>query len=73
MQLQGAPYGQMAQMSQMSQMPQMAQMAEMPANFTPKKIDEQTMLLDKAMQAALEGDMATAASLKKAASLIGRG
>jgi hypothetical protein len=70
MQLQGAPYGQMAQMSQM---PQMAQMAEMPANFTPKKIDEQTMLLDKAMQAALEGDMATAASLKKAASLIGRG
>jgi len=67
MQLQGAPYGQMAQMSQMPQM------AEMPANFTPKKIDEQTMLLDKAMQAALEGDMATAASLKKAASLIGRG
>ena len=70
MQLQGAPYGQMAQMSQM---PQMAQMAEMPSYFTPKKIDEQTMLLDKAMQAALEGDMATAASLKKAASLIGRG
>lgn len=67
MQLQGAPYGQMAQMSQMPQM------AEMPSYFTPKKIDEQTMLLDKAMQAALEGDMATAASLKKAASLIGRG
>ena len=64
MQLQGAPYGQMTQMPQI---------AEMPANFTPKKIDEQTMLLDKAMQAALEGDMATAASLKKAASLIGRG
>ena len=64
MQLQGAPYGQMTQMPQM---------AEMPANFTPKKIDEQTMLLDKAMQAALEGDMAAAASFKQAASLIGRG
>ena len=64
MQLQGAPYGQMTQMPQM---------AEMPANFTPKKLDEQTMLLDKAMQAALEGDMAAAASFKQAASLIGRG
>jgi len=64
MQLQGAPYGQMTQMPQM---------VEMPANFTPKKLDEQTMLLDKAMQSALEGDMATAASFKKAASLIGRG
>jgi hypothetical protein len=64
MQLQGAPYGQMTQMPQM---------AEMPANFTPKKLDEQPMLLDKAMQAALEGDMAAAASFKQAASLIGRG
>ena len=67
MQLQGAPYG------QMKQMPQMAQMSEMPPNFTPQKLDQQTMLLDQSMQAALAGDMAAAASLKKAASQIGRG
>lgn len=67
MQLQGAPYG------QMKQMPQMAQMSEMPANFTPQKLNQQTMLLDQSMQAALAGDMAAAASLKQAASQIGRG
>ena len=67
MQLQGAPYGQMAQM------PQMAQMSEMPPNFTPQKLNQQTMLLDQSMQAALAGDMAAAASLKQAASQIGRG
>lgn len=67
MQLQGAPYGQMATM------PQMAQMSEMPANFTPQKLNQQTMLLDQSMQAALAGDMAAAASLKQAASQIGRG
>ena len=31
------------------------------------------MLLDQSMQAALAGDMAAAASLKQAASQIGRG
>lgn len=66
-QLQGAPYGQMGQMAPM------AQMAPMPARFSPEVMNQQTMLLDQSNQAAATGNMAAAASLKQAASQIGRG
>jgi hypothetical protein len=61
MQLQGAPYGQMAQMPQMA------------GGFSPEVMAQKNLLLDQAMQAATTGDMAAAASLKQAASQIGRG
>ena len=67
MQLQGAPYGQMAQMPQMAPMPQMA------GGFSPEVMAQKNILLDQAKQAATTGDMAAAASLKQAASQIGRG
>jgi hypothetical protein len=67
MQLQGAPYGQMAQM------PQMPQMSQMNGGFSPEVMAQKNMLLEQAKQAATTGNMATAASLKQAASQIGRG
>lgn len=67
MQLQGAPYGQMAQMPQAPQMPQMA------GGFSPEVMAQKNLLLDQAKQAATTGNMAAAASLKQAASQIGRG
>ena len=70
MQLQGAPYGQMAQMPQMAQVPQAPQMA---GGFSPEVMAQKNILLDQAKQAATTGDMAAAASLKQAASQIGRG
>ena len=70
MQLQGAPYGQMAQMPQMAQVPQAPQMA---GGFSPEVMAQKNVLLGQARQAATTGDMAAAASLKQAASQIGRG
>jgi hypothetical protein len=70
MQLQGAPYGQMAQMPQMAQVPQAPQIT---GGFSPEVMAQKNLLLDQAMQAATTGDMAAAASLKQAASQIGRG
>jgi hypothetical protein len=70
MQLQGAPYGQMGQMGQMAPM---AQIGPMVPNLSPEAMNQQAMLLDKSNQAAAMGDMAAAASLKQAASQIGRG
>ena len=67
MQLQGAPYGQMGQMAPM------AQIGPMVPNLSPEAMNQQAMLLDKSNQAAAMGDMAAAASLKQAASQIGRG
>lgn len=67
MQLQGAPYGQMPQMAQMAPMPQMA------GGFSPEVVAQKETLLGQARQAATTGDMAAAASLKQAASQIGRG
>ena len=67
MQLQGAPYGQMAQMSQMAQAPQIT------GGFSPEVMAQKNVLLGQARQAATTGDMAAAASLKQAASQIGRG
>ncbi len=61
MQLQGAPYGQMAQMPQMA------------GGFSPEVMAQKNILLDQAKQAATTGNMAAAASLKQAASQIGRG
>lgn len=61
MQLQGAPYGQMAQMPQMT------------GGFSPEVMAQKNTLLDQAKQAATTGNMAAAASLKQAASQIGRG
>ena len=61
MQLQGAPYGQMAQMPQIT------------GGFSPEVVAQKNVLLDQARQAATTGDMAAAASLKQAASQIGRG
>lgn len=73
MQLQGAPYGQMAQMPQMAPMPQMAQIPQMAGGFSPEVMAQKETLLGQARQAATTGDMAAAASLKQAASQIGRG
>jgi hypothetical protein len=61
MQLQGAPYGQMAPMPQMT------------GGFSPEVMAQKNILLDQAKQAATTGNMAAAASLKQAASQIGRG
>ena len=61
MQLQGAPYGQMATMPQMT------------GGFSPEVMAQKNILLDQAKQAATTGNMAAAASLKQAASQIGRG
>jgi len=63
-QLQGAPYGQMGQIGQIGQLV---------PNLSPEAMNQQAMLLDKSNQAAAMGDMAAAASLKQAASQIGRG
>ena len=64
MQLQGAPYGQMAPM---------AQIGPMVPNLSPEAMNQQAMLLDKSNQAAAMGDMGAASSFKQAASQIGRG
>ena len=64
MQLQGAPYGQMGSMPQMPQMT---------GGFSPEVMAQKNTLLEQAKQAATTGNMATAASLKQAASQIGRG